>query len=535
MEELHADVVLVGGGSAGCVLAARLSEDPARRVVLIEAGTRITDPDVDRPELWPFIQNRNYDWAYRTTPQTGTAGRVHEWPRGRGVGGSSNLHAMAHMRGDRRDFARWAAETGDQRWSWEGLLPAFRKLETADRADGATADADWDAVHGSDGPLPVLRPTGESSPLVVDYLAAWQGLGVPGIPDHNHGDMVGATPNSLTIRDGRRVTASEAYLDPALGRPNLTLLDGAQVHRLVLDGSRVAGVAVTRDGRDLLVRGDAVILTAGSIGDPLLLMRSGIGDPAVLAAAGVGTTLASAGVGGNLHDHLLGAGNLYRARREVPPTRLQLSEAMTYLPADGPAAIAADRSSGPGPDVVIGCVVGPSASEVLAPRLPAIPAGGAYTLLFGVTNPTSRGSLRITGPDLDDAPVIEPAYLTTAHDRETFRRALELAREVGAAPELADWRAEEILPGPGVRSVDELDAFIAEAVITHHHPVGTLRMGADESAPVDAALRFRGLDNLWVVDGSVIPSITAGPVHAAVLAIAESFAESFAESSDPAR
>lgn len=513
---MHADVLIVGAGSAGSVLANRLSADPSRRVVVLEAGGRVSDPEMRRPERWPFIHGRSYDWDYRTVPQPGLAGRSLDWARGKGLGGSSLVHAMAHMRGCRADFDRWVDLTGDERWSWDSLLPYFKGMESF--SGGADTD------HGADGPLPVLLPGDDlSSPLVADYIQAWTDLGVPRIDGHNRGEMLGATPNSVTIRDGARVTVSDVYLDPVLGRPNLTLLTGVTVHRLAISGGRVTGAEITRDGKDEVIGADQVILCGGSIGDPLLLMRSGVGDPAVLSAAGVNTVLASPTVGSNLHDHLLGAGNVYRSRRPVPPTRLQLSESMTYLSVQG-----LGETSGPA-DIVVGCVVGPSMSEsFLAERDSAAP-GEAYTLLFGVTNPTSRGSVRISGPSIDDEPVIDPRYLDTAHDRELFRTALAHARLVGASAGLADWRAEELLPSAGVVGPEAEDDFIARAAITHHHPVGTLSMGATDDAPVTPDLRFRGLDGLRVVDASVIPAITAGPVHAAVLAIAESFADSYAD------
>lgn len=502
----HFDVLIVGAGSAGCVLAARLSERDGLRVGLIEAGGPARDPEIAMPAKWPFIQGRDYDWRFATVPQAGTAGRVHAWPRGKILGGSSCLHAMAHVRGHADDFAPWAEATGSSRWSFEGLLPAFRRMECF--SGGA------DAFHGGDGPLPVWLPDAEVNPLTRAYIRSGIELGVAPLPDHNGPELIGATPNSLTIADGCRVSVADAYLTPAIGRPGLEPIDGATVDRLIWSGTRASGVAYRRAGQALTATADRVILALGSIGTPLLLMRSGIGDPEVLAAAGIACRLARRDIGRNLHDHLLGAGNLYRSRRPVAPTRLQLSESLMYLDADD-----LTRSTG-APDVVLGCVVAPSVSE----RFTAPPLGEAYTLLFGVTHPTSRGELRVTGPDIEAPPMIDPAYMTTDHDRRMFRAALAHARAVGHGAALDDWRAEEILPGPKVLADADLDAFIAEAAITHHHPVGTCRMGRDAEAIVDADLKLVGLDNLHVVDASVIPSITSGPIHAAVLAIAETFA-----------
>ncbi len=499
------DLAIVGGGSAGALLAARLSEDSARRVVLIEAGGEPTDPDIWNPAAWPALQGRSYDWNYRTEPQAGTAGRVHSWARGRAVGGSSLLHAMGHMRGHPADFAVWAEATGDARWSWEGLLPAFMAIE--DHSLGG------DGIHGKGGRLPVYLPNEEVSPVARAFIAAGAALGLPSIPGHNTGEMIGVTPNSLTIRNGKRVTDADAWLTPAVrARKNLSILTGHLVRRLKLDGSRVVALETAGPHGPIELAADLIILSAGSLESPALLMRSGIGPEGVLAEAGVACKLASPDLGRNLQDHLLGAGNLYAARRTVPPSRLQHSESMAYMRAG-------DFSARGRPEIVVGCGVAPIVSERFTPP----PAGTAYSLLFGVTNPSSRGSIRITGPEPGDRLSIDPAYLQTERDRSLFRAALAAAREIGHRPELDDWRERELLPGP-LETQADIDRFIAEAAITHHHPSGTCRMGNDDRSVVDASLKLRGLDNLHVVDGSVIPSLTAGPIHAAVLAIAESFA-----------
>ncbi|AJY47907.1 GMC family oxidoreductase [Martelella endophytica] len=499
-ERTRADVVIVGGGSAGALLAARLSANPARSVLLVEAGEEPSDPDIWRPAAWPALQGRAYDWDYLTEPQAGTHGRVHHWARGKLIGGSSCLHAMGYMRGHPQDYQAWVEATGDLRWSWEALLPVFEAIE--DRPQGAGR-----------GPMPVYMPDEEVSPLTRAFIETGVSLGLTRLPDHNDGRMVGVTPNSLNIRDGRRVTVAEAWLTPDIrARENLSILTGTRVQRLVIDGSRVHRIeGVGPQGR-IGISADQVILSAGALESPALLMRSGIGPQDVLAAASVDCLIDMPGIGRNLQDHLLGAGNLYATRKPLPASRLQHSESMAYMRAG-------DFTATGRPEIVVGCGVAPIVSECFQAPEP----GTAYSFLFGVTNPTSRGSLRIGGPNLDDRLIIDPAYLQTEHDRAMFRNALEAARTIGHADGLAEWRDRELLPGP-LGSKAEIDEFIAKAAITHHHPSGTLRMGKDDAAVVDPDLRLKSLDNLHVVDASVIPNLTAGPIHAAVLAIAESFA-----------
>ena len=455
------------------MLANRLSADPAVRVGLMEAGGHVTDPRVTDPLAWPLLGGAPFDWAYRTLPQAGTAGRVHEWPRGRGVGGSSLLHAMAHVRGHPEDFASWA-QAGGARWSHAGLLPGFERAG------------------------PMLHPAAEVHELTRAFMAAGRAFGLPDIAGHNAGPMAGVTPNTLAIVDGRRITVAGAYLHPASDRANLTLLTGCMAERLTFDGNRVTGVLTTAGP----IAADRVVLAAGAIGSPLLLMRSGIGHPGVLAEAGLACRSALPQVGDGLQDHLL-AGILIRAPAPLAPSRLQHSESLMYL-----RAADASRNDGP-PDVVVACVLLPAVPGVTAP------IGSAWTLLCGACRPTSRGTLRPGGPGSGAHPRIDPAYLSTEADRAGMRNALRFGREIAAQAPLASWHGGELAPGN-----TDLDTHIAAAAITHHHPAGTCALGT----VVDADLRVRGMDDLFVVDASIMPTLPSGPIHAAVLAIAETFA-----------
>lgn len=501
------DVIVVGAGSAGSVIASRLTEEPGLRVTLVEAGTEAEDPRIACPADWALLQGSALDWAYETVPQASMAGRIHPCPRGRVVGGSSAINAMGHVRGHPQDFDAWE-DAGATGWTWDSLAPFFAKSETSCFAG--------EAGYGTDGPMRLMQPE-PPHPLATAHRAAGAEQGLKPIRDHNGLRVSGPTLNTLTIRDGRRQSVADAYLPGNVrARANLRLETGILVDRLTFSEDGRADGIVGRRGnhRVTLSASRAVILAAGTIGTPMILMRSGIGAAADLARHGIAIRHDLPGVGQNLQDHLLSAGNVYSALGPVPQTGTQHSESLTYIHAKD-----ADQTAAP--DLVVGICSLPIQSDALSDPAPQDPGSG-YTLMFGVTHPRSRGTLSLMSRDPQGRPAIDPRYLSAPRDRRLSLEALHWARRLGHSRAYSGWRKQEIYPRPDdLQTTDAQLDFIERAAITHHHPIGTCRMGYDDWAVVRPDLSVAGVPGLYILDGSILPSLTTGPVNAAIIAVAE--------------
>jgi 4-pyridoxate dehydrogenase len=520
------DYVIVGAGSAGCTLANRLTEDKDVSVLVLEAGGWDRDMWIHLPLGWgKLLQQRRHDWMYETEPVEGLAGRRIECARGKIVGGSSSINAMAYVRGNRADYDRWAAN-GLPQWSYAHALPYFRRQE---RWEGGA-----DAYRGGDGPLATEKSRYED-PLCDAYMEAARAAGLPVTDDYNGSQQDGFARMQMTIGHGRRCSCAVAYLRPALSRPNLTVETRALATRLALEGTRVVGVEYLQDGAKAFVRAEReVILAGGAINSPQLLMLSGIGDPDELRAHGIEVKVPSTGVGENLQDHV--AALIVYARREGGPfqknmrlDRLALGIAegfifgtgfATNLPG-GPTAFLKSDPSEPIPDIQLLFIAAPLFEA--RPYLPPFsePFADGFACRLVVLRPQSLGRITLASTDPRAAPRIEQSLLATERDWKSIRAGIRQFRELASQPVLAPFIKAEIGPGPGATSDQAIDAHIRATAVTAHHPCGTCRMGSDDAAVVDGELQVRGAQGLRVVDASVFPDLVGGNINAPVVMIAE--------------